>query len=94
MDIKVAFGMALKKARNAKNLTQEDFGIVSSRTYVSTIERGLKSVTLEKTVEFANLMGIHPITLITLAYKQFATDSNFDELIQRIINEIVEIENN
>ncbi|WP_406807514.1 helix-turn-helix domain-containing protein [Burkholderia pseudomallei] len=41
-------GAALRMLRQAKGVSQEDFGIVSSRTYVSTVERGLKSPTLGK----------------------------------------------
>lgn len=68
MDIKDAFAAALKQARTAKRLTQEDFSNLSSRTYVSTLERGLKNPTLDKIEDLANVMRLHPLTLITLAY--------------------------
>jgi transcriptional regulator with XRE-family HTH domain len=68
MNIKVAFAAALKQARSAKRLTQEDFSNVSSRTYVSTLERGLKNPTLDKIEDLAGVMRLHPLTLITLAY--------------------------
>lgn len=68
MDIKDAFAVALKQARTAKRLTQEDFSNVSSRTYVSTLERGLKNPTLDKIEDLAGVMRLHPLTLITLAY--------------------------
>jgi transcriptional regulator with XRE-family HTH domain len=68
MDIKDAFAAALKQARTAKRLTQEDFSNVSSRTYVSTLERGLKNPTLDKIEDLAGVMRLHPLTLITLAY--------------------------
>lgn len=48
MDIKEVFVSALKHARHTHGLTQEDFSDVSSRTYVSTLERGLKNPTLDK----------------------------------------------
>lgn len=68
MDIKDAFAAALRRARTAKRLTQEDFSNVSSRTYVSTLERGLKNPTLDKIEDLASVMRLHPLTLITLAY--------------------------
>ncbi|WP_019898820.1 helix-turn-helix domain-containing protein [Methylotenera mobilis] len=68
MDIKDAFAAALKQARTSKRLTQEDFSNVSSRTYVSTLERGLKNPTLDKIEDLASVMRLHPLTLITLAY--------------------------
>ena len=68
MNITLAFGHALKRARAFKNLTQEDFSQVSSRTYVSTLERGVYAPTLAKIDSLANRIGIHPLTLISMAY--------------------------
>lgn len=68
MNITLAFGHALKRARAFKNLTQEDFSQVSSRTYVSTLERGIYAPTLAKIDSLANRIGIHPLTLISMAY--------------------------
>jgi transcriptional regulator with XRE-family HTH domain len=68
MSLQSRFGAALQLARKNKGLTQEDFSIASSRTYISTLERGLKSPTLEKIDEIATVLGIHPLTLIALAY--------------------------
>lgn len=68
MTSKSQFGKALKFVRKKKGLTQEDFSNVSSRTYLSTLERGLKSPTLEKIEQLASVLRIHPITLMSLAY--------------------------
>lgn len=68
MDIQRAFGRALQTARKARQLTQEDFGDVSSRTYVSSLERGLKSPTLEKIHVLADRIEVHPLTLLAIAY--------------------------
>lgn len=62
------FPQAMRLTRKAKGLTQEDFGVVSSRTYVSSVERGLKTPTLTKIDELAEVLGVHPLTLLTLAY--------------------------
>jgi transcriptional regulator with XRE-family HTH domain len=59
---------ALKTARKARGLSQEAFSDVSSRTYLSTLERGLKSPTLSKLSALCEVMEIHPLTLLTLAY--------------------------
>jgi transcriptional regulator with XRE-family HTH domain len=63
-----AFGKALRQLREIKDVTQEDFGLVSSRTYVSTVERDLKSPTLGKIEQLAAVLGVHPLTLLTVAY--------------------------
>ncbi len=68
MDIKKSLGLAIKKSRKAKKITQEDFSGISSRTYVSTLERGLYSPTVEKLDAIAKVIGIHPLTLLTLSY--------------------------
>jgi transcriptional regulator with XRE-family HTH domain len=69
-------------------LTQEDFGIVSSRTYLSTLERGLKNVTLEKASELADRMGVHPLTLLLESFLLLDPDTNLDSLLERIRREI------
>ncbi len=49
-------------------MSQEAFSDVSSRTYMSTLERDLKSPTLHKLTELCEVMEVHPLTLLTLAY--------------------------
>lgn len=88
MDIKQAFAKALKKARKAKQLTQEDFSNVSSRTYVSTLERGLKNPTLDKIEDLAGAMDLHPMTLITLAYMMKGNYSDCSELLESVTKEL------
>lgn len=68
MELNIAFGQALKRLRKSSRKTQEDFSVVSSRTYLSTLERGLKSPTIDKVDEISNLMGIHPLTLLAATY--------------------------
>lgn len=62
------FGMALKLARKSKNISQESFDVVSGRTYISSLERGLKSPTLEKVDQLASVVGVHPLTVLALSY--------------------------
>lgn len=78
MNIKESLGLALKKARIAKKVTQEDFSDISSRTYVSTLERGLYTPTVEKVDALAKVIGVHPLTILSLAYliSEGATDAS------------------
>ncbi|MCX4177858.1 MULTISPECIES: helix-turn-helix domain-containing protein [Paraburkholderia] len=71
-------GKALKQLREIANVTQEDFGLVSSRTYISTVERGLKSPTLGKIEQFAEVLGVHPLTLLTVAYMDRLTPKEIE----------------
>jgi transcriptional regulator with XRE-family HTH domain len=88
MELKEAFAIALRNTRLRRGLTQEDFGIVSSRTYLSTLERGLKNVTLEKASELADRMGVHPLTLLLESFLLLDPDSDLDSLFERIRREI------
>ena len=84
---KAAFGVALKKIRKARNMSQEDFAIVSSRTYISSLERGLKSPTLAKINLLAETLEVNPLTLLTLAYLDESTQSP-SELLQSVVKEL------
>lgn len=88
MELSIAFGLALKKVRNSRNLTQEDFSTVSSRTYLSSLERGMKSPTLEKINQLAGTLDVHPLTILVATY--VARDANLDieGLFQTIRDEL------
>ena len=68
MAAKHTLSEALKTIRKARGLSQEAFSDVSSRTYMSSLERDLKSPTLNKLAELCEVMEVHPRTLLTLAY--------------------------
>lgn len=84
---KHALPEALKTVRKARGLSQEDFSDVSSRTYMSTLERDLKSPTWNKLVKLCEVMEVHPLTLLTLAY---AGDSlhKADQLMAQVRQEL------
>jgi len=78
---------ALKTIRKARGLSQEAFSDVSSRTYMSTLERNLKSPTLNKLAELCEVMEVHPLTLLTLAYAGSNT-RNADQLLMLVRQEL------
>ena len=82
------FGKALREARRSRGLTQEDFATVSGRTYVSALERGLKSPTFDKVAELAAALEIHPLTLLTLAYLNARRGETLRGLLTRVEREI------
>ena len=93
MDTRAAFANALRKARAERCLTQEDFSLVSSRTYLSTLERGLKSPTLDKIDAIASVLDIHPLTLLVLTFLGDDKYKTVDDLLQLVVNEISELDN-
>lgn len=68
MELLKRFGAGLQLARKCRGLTQEDFSVVSSRTYLSSLERGKKSPTISKLDELASVLNLHPLSLLALAY--------------------------
>lgn len=91
MDVAQAFAKALRQARRAQGLTQEDFSEVSSRTYVSTLERGKKSPTIEKIDALASAMEIHPLTLMTLTYLIKSNQVEQSAIIQQVNLELTRL---
>lgn len=83
--------VAIREARRASGLTQEDFAVVSSRTYISILERGLKSPTLDKVDDIAGLMQVHPMTLLALAYLDSGEREEIDDLCRIVRNEVARI---
>ena len=81
----------MRLIRKAKGVTQEDFGAVSSRTYVSSVERGLKNPTLAKIDELAEVLGVHPVTLLTLAYVDDCTVLGTRALLGTVKKQLNEI---
>lgn len=85
------FAKALRRARKAQGMTQEDFSTASSRTYVSMLERGVRSPTLSKINELSETLGIHPLTLLALAYCGSGTPEDLCKLFDKVQDEALSI---
>lgn len=79
---------AMKAIREVRALSQEDFSLVSSRTYMSGLERGLKSPTLGKLEQIASVMQIHPLTLLALTYARSASPKETAEMLDLVQREV------
>jgi transcriptional regulator with XRE-family HTH domain len=66
MQIEQAFGNALREMRHQQELSQEDLADLSSlhRTYISQLERGLKSPTLSTIWRLSDALHICPHKLV------------------------------
>ncbi|MDD1791428.1 helix-turn-helix domain-containing protein [Burkholderia gladioli] len=87
MTAKNSLATAIRTVRKARGLSQEAFSDVSSRTYLSLLERDLKSPTMHKLVELCEVMGVHPLTLLTLAYAGDSTRKT-DQLLAQVRQEL------
>ncbi|EOG4616007.1 helix-turn-helix domain-containing protein [Pseudomonas aeruginosa] len=87
MAAKHSLATAIRKVRKARGLSQEAFSDVSSRTYMSSLERDLKSPTMHKLTELCEVMEVHPLTLLTLAYAGDST-RKADQLLAQVRQEL------
>lgn len=93
METKERFGKALRLVRLRRNLSQEAFAVVSSRTFISMLERGKTSPTLEKLEELCSVLEVHPATLVALTYISTAGDKreSGSEMLQLISSELQQL---
>ncbi|WP_226501009.1 helix-turn-helix transcriptional regulator [Pseudomonas sp. MWU16-30322] len=86
MELKYAFGQALRELRMSKDLSQESIG--ASQSYVSDVERGLKTPSIEKLDEFASTIGIHPVTILAKSYLVKDRSLSAEDLIALVRKEL------
>ncbi|AYN98080.1 MULTISPECIES: helix-turn-helix domain-containing protein [Pseudomonas] len=89
MELRQAFAQALRKTRNSRGLTQEAFSDVSGRTYLSALERGLRSPTLDKVVELSERMGVHPLSLLTEVFLLADEESDIEALLAKVRSDLL-----
>lgn len=82
------FGTSLRSVRKVRGLSQEDFALLSSRTYVSALERGQKSPTLSKVEALAEVLDIRPLSLLALAYIRSPSPEDVDLALEDVKAEI------
>lgn len=85
------FRRALRSVRRARGLSQEEFDVVSGRTYVSSLERGLKSPTLAKVDSLAGVLEVHPLTLLSQAYCRPGDTAELERLLDRVREEVAQL---
>jgi transcriptional regulator with XRE-family HTH domain len=85
------FADALRTVRRARDVSQEDLGELSSRTYVSSLERGIKSPTLKKIEHLAQMLEVHPLTLLVLAYSKSPAEKDIARTLARVDAELQDI---
>lgn len=61
---------------------------MSSRTYLSSLERGLKSPTLEKIDQLAGTLDVHPLTILVATYVARDAELDVEGLFQTIKDEL------
>lgn len=91
MDVSEALAAAIRRVRLARNMTQEDFVGISGRTYISELERGIKSPSLTKIDGIAVRMGVHPLTLLMACY-EMKDGVAAVELLDTVLKELLDLD--
>lgn len=93
MSLKNAFASVLKAIRAGKGLTQRNLAEVSSRTYVSKLERGQSSPTLEMITALSGPLSVNPLTLVAITLCAESGQS-LNALLRRTQEELAELAQN
>lgn len=91
MTLKASFASVLRALRSKRNITQRDFADTTSRTYLSKLEQGKSSITLDKLDQVSRRLELSPLTLLTLTLSE-DTDKPPSELISRLQLEIADLQ--
>ena len=75
-----ALGKRIRKAREKRGLSQNSFAeyIKISTPYVSYIENGKRGISLDRFVEIANALRVHPDWLLADQLKQSALAADYE----------------
>lgn len=68
MTLREAFASALQFLRARRGLSQYDIAPSVAQSYVSRLEAGKRSVSLEMSAELADAIGLHPLSFLALVY--------------------------
>ncbi|PTV62580.1 helix-turn-helix domain-containing protein [Pseudomonas putida] len=89
MTLKASFASVLRALRSKRNITQRDFADTTSRTYLSKLELGKSSITLDKLEQVSKRLGLSPLTLLTLSED---SGKPAKDLISKLSAELVDLQ--
>ncbi|PXX72577.1 MULTISPECIES: helix-turn-helix domain-containing protein [unclassified Pseudomonas] len=91
MTLKTSFASVLRALRSKRNITQRDFADTTSRTYLSKLELGKSSITLDKLEQVSERLGLSPLTLLTLTLSEDSGQPAKD-LISKLSTELADLQ--
>ncbi|PYC12527.1 transcriptional regulator [Pseudomonas jessenii] len=89
LELKRAIGASVKAYRLKKNIPQESLG--PSQPYISNLEAGRGSASLDKIEQMADVLGIHPMSIIFAGYLTSNEDADKERLFETIRRDLAEI---
>ncbi|MNG98572.1 Helix-turn-helix domain protein [compost metagenome] len=70
MALKSSFAVVLRALRSKRNITQREFADTTSRTYLSKLESGKSSITLDKLEQLSERLDLSPLALLALTVSE------------------------
>lgn len=70
MALKSSFAVVLRALRSKRNISQREFANTTSRTYLSKLESGKSSVTLDKLEQLSERLELTPLALLALTVSE------------------------
>lgn len=89
LELKRAIGTSIKSFRLKREISQESLG--PSQPYISNLEAGRGSASLDKIEQMADVLGVHPISIIIAGYLTSSEGADKEQLLERIRIELAEI---
>lgn len=86
MELREAFGQAVRQVRKERGGQQEAVG--PSQSYISDVERGLKSPSLAKIEDIATALGVDVLTLVARAVLLQHPDLCVQDLLAKLQNDL------
>ena len=68
MSLRIAYAAALRFLRKRSNVSQQQLAQAANPSYISRLESGTRSVTLDVSQEVAKALGVDPLTLLVLMH--------------------------
>lgn len=91
MALKTSFASVLRALRHKRNISRRDFADTTSRTYLSKLELGKSSITLDKLDQISRRLDLSPLTLLMLTLSE-DTGKPPSELLSKLKIEIAELQ--
>ncbi|AGN81901.1 helix-turn-helix domain-containing protein [Pseudomonas sp. GD03651] len=83
MSLRIAYASALRFLRKRSEVSQQQLAPAANPSYVSRLEAGARSVTLDVSQELAKALNVDPLTLLVLAYA-----AERDQTPQEVVNHL------
>ncbi len=86
------FGRALRFTRTTLQLQRYDLAGAANKQYVGSLEQGLKSPTLNMVEKLADVMQVHPLTLLALTYGVHANEGPLEDVLVKVHSQILALQ--